>query len=157
MLFRLISAAIAGTWALAAAGTPAFAQTAGETAAKWGLLGEWKLDCKAPTSQRNQAIEFIVREGKLLQERSAGSVKDGTTLTSAAARPDGSLETVEISATTPPTTRQIVRRKQGDGRFAVWSNRVVGSEKYSIRDGKFANGGGTAPALNRCRGPAGRS
>jgi hypothetical protein len=113
MQFRPIFAGIAGASALAAAGVPAFAQTAGETAAKWGLPGEWKLDCKSPASQRNQAIEFIVRDGKLLQERSAGSVKDVTTLTSAVARPDGSLETVEVSASTPPTTRQIVRRRHG--------------------------------------------
>jgi hypothetical protein len=157
MQFRPIFAGIAGAWALTAAGVPAFAQTAGETATKWGLPGEWKLDCKSPASQRNQAIEFIVRDGRLLQERSAGSVKDVTTLTSAVARADGSLETVEISASPPPTTRQIVRRRHGDGRFAVWSNRVAGSEQYSIRDGRFANGGGTAPTLNRCRAPAGRS
>ena len=156
MSFRLIFAGIAGSLAVAAA-TPVFAQTAGEAAAKWGLLGEWKLDCKAPTSQGNQAIEFVVRDGKLLQERSAGSVKDVTTITSAVAKPDGSLETVEISATTPPTTRQIARRKQGDGRFAVWSNRIVGSEQYSIKDGKFTNSGGPAPAISRCRGSAGRT
>jgi hypothetical protein len=63
MQFRPIFAGIAGAWALAAAGMPAFAQTAGETAAKWGLPGEWKLDCKSPASQRNQAIEFTVRGG----------------------------------------------------------------------------------------------
>lgn len=157
MPFRLISAGIAGSLALAAAGTPALAQTAGDTAAKWGLLGEWKLDCRSPTSPGNLAIEFIVRDGKLVQERSDGSAKDVTTITSAVAKPDGSLETVEISAKTPPTTRQIVRRKQGDGRFAVWSNRIAGSEQYSIRDGKLANGGSPASAINRCRGPAGRT
>ena len=121
-----------------------------------GLLGEWRLDCKSPSSQGDQAIEFVIRDGKLLQERSAGTVKDLTTITSAVAKPDNSLESVEISATTPPKTRQIVRRKQGDGRFAIWSNRVAGSEQYSIKDGKFANGG-TAPTISRCRGPAGRS
>jgi hypothetical protein len=154
-LFRVIS--IAGSLALAVPGTPAFAQTAGETAAKWGLLGEWKVDCKSPASQGNQGIEFIVRDGKLLQERSAGNVKDLTTITSAVAKPDGSLETVEITATAPPTTRQLVRRKQGEGRFAVWSNRIAGSERYSIRDGKFTNSGAAAPTITRCRGPAGRT
>jgi hypothetical protein len=149
MLFRLIFAGIAGTLGT---GMPAFAQTAAEAATKWGLLGEWKLDCRSPTSPGNQAIEFVVRDGKLLQERSAGSAKDVTTITSAVAKPDGSLETVEVSA----ATRHIVRRKQGDGRFAVWSNRIAGSEQYSIRDGKFTNGGGIAPTISRCRGPAGR-
>lgn len=157
MLFRLMSAGIAGSLAVGAAGNTALAQTAGEVAARWGLLGEWKVDCKSQASQGNQGIEFIVRDGKLIQERNAGTAKDVTTITSAVARPDGSLETVEMSATTPPTTRLIVRRKQGDGRFAVWSNRIAGSEQYSIRDGKFTNGSGTAPAINRCRGPAGRT
>ncbi len=156
MLFRLSSRGIAASLALAAAGTPAFAQTAGEAAAKWGLLGEWKVDCKSPASQGNQAIEFVVRDGKLLQERSAGSVKDVTTITSAVAKPDGSPETMEVSPSNPPTTRQVVRRKQSDGRFAVWSNRIAGSEQYSIRDGKFTNSGAAAPAISRRRGPAGR-
>ncbi len=154
MMFRVISAGIVGV--LAVAGTPAYAQTAGEAAAKWGLIGEWKVDCKSPTSQANQAIEFAVRDGKLLQERNNGNAKDATTLISAAIQPDGSLETVEVAATNPPTTRQIVRRKQGEGRFTIWSNRIVGTEQYSIRDGKFTNSGGPAPAISRCRGPAGR-
>jgi hypothetical protein len=143
----------AGAFLLAAAwAVPASAQNAGETATKWGLLGEWRLDCNVPAGPSNIAIEFAVRDGKLVQERSAGNAKDSTAITSAVIRSDGSLETTEVSATQPPTTRQIVRRKQGEGRFSVWSNRAAGSEQYSVRDGKFANGG-VAPPLSRCRTP----
>lgn len=155
MRVRTITAAIAGALGLAAATVPASAQNAGDAAAKWGLLGEWRLDCNVPAGPNNIAIEFVVREGKLFQERSAGNAKDSTAITSAVIRADGTLETTEQSSTQPPTTRQIVRRKQGEGRFAVWSNRAAGTEQYSVRDGKFANGG-AAPALNRCRAP-GRS
>jgi hypothetical protein len=121
-----------------------------DVAEKWGLLGEWKLDCRTPTSPNNQAIEFVVRNGKLVLERSTGVAKDVITITSAVAKPDGSLETTEVSSSNPPMTRQIVRRKQGDGRFVVWSNRIAGSEQYTIKDGRFANGGAAA-AITRCR------
>lgn len=127
-----------------------FRQGPADVAGKWGLLGEWKLNCQAPTSPNNVSIEFVVRDDKLFQDRTAGTVRDTTAITAVGLNSDGMLETTEVSPTTPPTTRQIVRRKQGEGRFAVWSNRAAGSEQYSIKDGKFANGG-TAPALTRCR------
>jgi hypothetical protein len=149
---KLISAGVAGILAILAGGLPASAQNAGDAAAKWGLLGEWRLDCTAPTSPTNQAIIFAVRDGKLFQDRTDGKAKDSTAITSAAVRSDGALETTEVSSATPPVTRQIVRRKQGDGRFAVWSNRVSGTDQYPIKDGKFTNGN-TAPALTRCKAP----
>jgi hypothetical protein len=152
MTIRLGSASLVGALVLAASAAPAWSQTAGEAATKWGLLGEWKLDCKLPTGPNSLSIEFTIRDGKLYQERSSGTAKDSTAITSAVIRADGALETTEVSSTQPPTTRQIVRRKQGEGRFSVWSNRAAGTEQYSIRDGKFANGG-PAPALTRCRAP----
>lgn len=156
MRVRLTSAAMVGALALAAGGTPALAQTAGEAAGKWGLLGEWKLDCKAATAANNPSIEFVVRSGVLFQEQTrGGNEKDFTTIVAVTVRADGGLETTEVSNTNPPVVRQILRRKQGDGRFSVWSNRVAGTEQYPIRDGKFANGG-MAPTLNRCRAPNAR-
>ncbi len=161
MNIRLISAAVAGSLLWVAGGTPALAQipvpsqaqAAGEAAGKWGLLGEWKLDCKAATAANNPAIEFVVRNGVLFQEQTrGGNDRDYITILAASVRADGGLETTEVSNTNPPVTRQIVRRKQGDSRFSVWSNRVAGTEQYPIRDGKFTNGG-MAPALVRCRAP----
>jgi hypothetical protein len=157
LMIRWVGAGLAGALVLAASAAPAWSQTAGDAAAKWGLLGEWKLDCKLPTGPNSMSIEFAVRDGKLYQERNSGAAKDSTAITSAVIRSDGTLETTEVSSTQPPTTRQIVRRKQGDGRFAVWSNRAAGTEQYSIRDGKFVNGGGVAPALTRCRAATGKS
>jgi hypothetical protein len=153
MRIRSIYAGIAGSLLLAAATAPASAQNAGDAAARWGLLGEWRLDCNMPAGPNNVAIEFVVRDGRLVQERSAGTAKDSTAITSAVVRADGNLETTEMSSSQPPVTRQIIRRKQGEGRFFVWSNRAAGTEQYTIRDGKFVNGGNNAPALTRCRAP----
>lgn len=153
-MMGLVRAGTAGFLVLAAAAAPVRAQTAGDAAAKWGLLGEWKLDCNVPTGPNSIAIEFVVRDGRLYQERNGGTAKDSTAITSAVIRSDGTLETTEVTAGQPPATRQIVRRKQGEGRFSVWSNRAAGTEQYSVRDGKFANGG-VAPPLTRCR--AGKS
>jgi hypothetical protein len=152
MRTRLIQA---GALLLAAWAVPASAQNAGDAAAKWGLLGEWKLDCNVPTGPANQAIVFLVRDGKLFQERTDGNAKDSTAITAATIRADGMLETTEVASTNPPTTRQIVRRKQGsESRFAVWSNRIAGTEQYPIRDGKITANGNPAPPLTRCRAPA---
>src|SRR5436190_3136383 len=108
MTIRLTCAGIAGSLILAVGSAPSWAQTAGDAAAKWGLLGEWKLDCNTPTGPNNIAIEFVIREGKLYQERTAGTTKDATAITSAVIRADGTLETTEMSSANPPTTRQIV-------------------------------------------------
>jgi hypothetical protein len=145
----------AGALLLAATTVPATAQTAGDAAAKWGLLGEWRLDCNVPAAPDNQSIVFAVRDGKLYQERTDGNAKDATTITAAAIRADGTLETTEMLIAQPPATRQLVRRKQGESRFAIWSNRVAGTEQYSIRDGKFTDGS-PAPALTRCKAPGRR-
>ena len=153
MIIGLIRAGMAGALVLAASVVPTSAQTAGDAAAKWGLLGEWRLDCNTPTGPANLSIGFAIRDGKLFQERTDGAAKDSTAITSAIIRADGTLETTEAAATQPPTTRQIVRRKQGEGRFAVWSNRAAGSEQYSVRDGKLLATGAVAPPLTRCRAP----
>ena len=126
------------------------AQTIAETAARWGLLGTWRLDCSKPASRSDGALQYVVRGGKLFHDREFGDTRDSSSVMSATTKADGSLE-ITVNFVSLSQTRQYSMMKGSDGRIRAISNRNVDTNEYSIRDGKFTANGNTPPWQTRCR------
>src|SRR4051812_31256808 len=73
-------------------GTVVQAQTMAETAAGWGLLGDWRNDaCSLPLSPQSQSMKFLVKDNRLYLDRDMGAKTDSSEVTSVTIRPDGAL------------------------------------------------------------------
>ena len=127
-----------------------FAQSVAETASKWGLIGNWRLDCSQPVSSSNANLQYVVRGGKLFHDREFGDKRDSSAVMSATRKADASLEIV-VHFASLSQTRQFSFIKGGDGRIRVTFNKNVDTNEYSIKDGKFTANGNTPPWQTRCR------
>jgi len=118
-------------------------------AKKWGLIGSWKLDCSKPTSDKNAALRYSIRKGKLVHNRNFGDRQDTNPVRSAIINADG---TIELTVYFPKVkmNRQFVLRNDGGKRIRAISNRIANSSDYSIVDGKFAYNGKETPWQYRC-------
>ena len=136
--------------ALLAATSPALAQTAGEVAERWGLLGLWKIDCSRGPTKEDPAFRYIVRGGKLFQDSDDGAEKQQNLVTFAAA--DAATRTLELTVIFPPgnPAHTVVLRREGGDRFSVRSNRVTGTNDYAIKDGKLPDGRPARAVLSQC-------
>jgi hypothetical protein len=128
----------------------AFAQTPAETAAEWGLLGTWRLDCSQPASPTDPDLTYVARNGALFHDRNFGSTKDSNPVLSATTTASGGIE-ILVKFDPPGRTRQWTSIKRADGRLRTVSNRNVDTDEYSIRDGKFVANGQDAPWQTHCR------
>ena len=131
--------------ALTASGT-AFADTAADTAAKWGLLGTWKMNCNAPTSRYNMSLIYAERDGKLVIERDLGDFHDTIEVLAASTRADGMIELV-LRFAWSETWQEVLERVNDRYRTMSMKNIVTGW--YSARDGRSFVGL-PAPWLFRC-------
>jgi len=126
------------------------AQTNAETASQWGLLGTWKLDCSKPASRSDGDLQYVVEGGKLVHKREFGDVRDSSSVMSAIAKPDGSLELV-VNFVSLTQTRQYAFMKGGDGRIQTTFNRNIDTDEFTIKDRKFTANDNPTPWLTRCR------
>jgi hypothetical protein len=126
------------------------AQTAAETASRWGLLGTWRLDCSQPPSRSDGNLQYVVRGGRLFHDREFGDARDSSTVLSARTKADGSIELV-VNFVSISQTREFSLIKGRDGRIRATSNRNIDTNEYSIRGGTFAANGNTTPWQTRCR------
>jgi len=136
--------------AVLAAPEVSFAQTNAQTAASWGLLGIWRLDCSKPMSKSNPNLSYVVRSGKLFHDRDFSDARDSSPVMSVIRKADGSLELL-VNFTSLSQTRQFSFTKGSDGRIRAKSNRNVDTNEYTIKDGKFTATGNTPPWQSRCR------
>ncbi len=134
---------------LTGAPAPALAQSAAESATRWGLLGLWRVNCATPASRSETDIRYRVHEGRLYYDRDFGETRDSHLVAAAAIRADGSIE-VLITFPTFAQTRQYALIKSGDGRVRAISNRDVDTNQYTIADGKFTSNGAATPWQNKC-------
>ncbi len=143
---RLLCFAVLG---LLAAVPASRAETAAGAAARWGLLGAWKIDCSAPASVTNGELSYVVRDDTLFHDRDFGDTKDSNRVLSAAIRPDGAIDlVVEFAAFRQ--TREFVFSRDGKGRARTISNRDVETNEYTIVDGKFTQNGKRTPWQTHC-------
>lgn len=141
--------AIALLCVLGATDVQAQALTVPEAASRWGLLGTWRLDCSQPKSRANPDLSYVVRGGKLFHDRDFTTNADSSAVMSATVKDDGSMEIV-VNFTSLSQTRQFSFVKGGDGRIRAVSNRNVGTNEYTIVDGKFTSNGNITPWQTRC-------
>ena len=132
-----------------AAVAPASAETPAQAAARWGLLGTWRLDCTKPASQANQSFTFVARSGQLFQDRDlGGDSRDSSPMTQAEIAANGTIVLMTVFS---GGTRQAVFMKSDDGRRRrVMSNRDVNTDEYTIRNGLYAANGQPTPWSARC-------
>ncbi len=129
---------------------PAHAETAAETAAAWGLLGTWSLDCGLPPSGGNGYMSYVaVSGGRLVHERDFGGWRDANEVLRVTLGVGGIDLTVYFLASAQ--TRQITIAKGPDGRVRATSESLVNSNEFAISDGKFTATGTDTPWQMRCR------
>jgi hypothetical protein len=129
--------AIAIAMAAGALAAPAMAETPLESAKRWGLMGTWKVDCAAPTSQSNGALSYAARGGKLIHDRSFGKSGDSHVVSQANILASGELELL-ITFDNLKQTRRFRLKKEGAGVIRATRNCVEGGSDCSIIDGKLA-------------------
>jgi hypothetical protein len=125
------------------------AATVADTAAKWGLLGSWKLDCGAPASTGDVRDTYVVRGGMVFLDRDWGKGTDSSSVLSAAIAADNSIAIV-IKFESLLQTRENVFVKSGDRKRAL-NNRLADSNDYSVRNGVFVGNGAPTPWMTHCR------
>ena len=132
------------------AGSAACAETVAETAARWGLIGVWRLDCSVPLSTSAPRLMFVVKNGQLFHDRDFGDRQDSSQVQSVTIKPDGSLDLV-VRFTVLSQTRQFAFIKGGPDRKRAWYNRNVDTDEYTVVDGKFTANGNPTPWQFHCR------
>jgi hypothetical protein len=125
------------------------ADSAVDTATSWGLLGTWRLDCKAQASRADPDLIFVVRSGQLFHDRNWGDGSDSSAVLSATATAGGGLM-VTVKFASLSQTRQWAYVKQDDNHIRAMSNRNVDTDDYSVRDGKFTANGNSTSWQTRC-------
>ena len=126
----------------------AFAQTALDTARKWGLIGDWSVACAKPPSPENAYISYVARDGRLVY-RSA-TLKDSAVAGTATSQPDGTIR-ILVNVTWLGHTREIVYAKSADGRIQAQSNLNVATGEYTVRGAKLLSNGYEMGWHSRCK------
>jgi hypothetical protein len=132
------------------AGTAA-AETAAETARRWGLIGRWSLDCALPPDHDRGAVLAyeIVDGGRLVYRRDFGDSTDSADVIAAEISADKLLN-LHVFFPKLKQTREYGLRMQGDGSIrAVYNRDQKGN--YSIGNGLFSGNGKPTPPNYKCR------
>jgi len=135
------------------AGT-ASAETAAETASKWGLIGRWSLDCGLPPDRdRGAVLAYEVgADGRLVYRRDFGDSTDSADVIAAEISAD-SLLNLRVFFPKLKQTREYGLKMEPDGTIRAFYNRDQ-KGKYSIRNGKFAANGQPTPPNHKCSSEA---
>jgi hypothetical protein len=129
----------------------ASAETAAETARKWGLIGPWALDCSLPPDRNKGTLLAyeITSNGKLVHRRNFGDTSDESPVLSAELSDNGMLN-LRVLFPSLKQTREYGLMKQPDGTLRAIYNRNQ-KEEYTIRDGKFTDNGNPTPLQHKCK------
>ena len=125
----------------------AVAQTPSEIAARWGLIGDWRLACGGPASPANPVHRFLLRDGRLIEETDLGDRVIAGTIDRTSLREDGAL-VMEIDYAGARRERVAVR--YGPGARRIVSDRDMATGKYAIQNGRMTENGELTPAESRC-------
>jgi hypothetical protein len=132
------------------AAEPCLAETPADAASRWGLLGAWRTDCRAPVTQDGSELTYAVRNGRLFLDRDWGDGEDSNEVASATIDADGSIAVVIVFPSISQT-RLNAFIKDGGKRIRSMVSKDVNSGEYSIKDGKFTSNDGASSWLLRCR------
>jgi hypothetical protein len=130
--------------------TAARAETPAETAAAFGLLGTWAVDCRLPPSLANAYLTFAATPGgNIAHDRDFGSQRNIGEVVRASLTAGG----IDLVVFFPVSaqSRQITITKAGDGRMRTIADSFINSNEYAVRDGKLLATGTEMPWQMRCR------
>jgi hypothetical protein len=135
------------------AGT-ASAETAAETASRWGLIGRWSLDCGLPPDRDRGAVLAyeIGDDGRLAYRRDFGDSTDSADVIAAEISVDNLLN-LRVFFPKLKQTREYGLRMGADGSVRAFYNRDQ-KGNYSIRNGKFSVNGQPTPPNHKCNSEA---
>lgn len=138
---------------LTLAGT-ASAETAAETASKWGLIGRWSLDCGLPPDRDRGAVLAyeVAADGRLVYRRDFGDSTDTADVIAAEISADNLLN-LRVFFPKLKQTREYGLKMEPDGSIRAFYNRDR-KGKYSIRNGKFSANGQPTPPNHKCSSEA---
>jgi hypothetical protein len=131
------------------AGT-ASAETAAETASKWGLIGRWSLDCSLPPDRdRGAVLAYEVgADGRLVYRRDFGDSTDTADVIAAEISADNLLH-LRVFFPKLKQTREYGLRMESNGSLRAFYNRDR-KGNYSIRNGLFSANGKPTPPNFKC-------
>ncbi len=138
---------------LAVASGSARAETVAAIMTKWGLMGEWSVDCAAAAGDRTAAKRRYEpkRDGSVYHYRNFGKDKSSDKIKSVRITPEDWLELKiffkEIAVGEQDRTFALKRIRTGVIQ-AMYNYNAKG--KYSVKDGKFTSNGQDTPLQNRC-------
>jgi len=132
-----------------AAGT-ASAESAAETASRWGLIGRWSLDCSLPPDHDRGAVLAyeIADDGRLVYLRDFGDSSDSADVIAAQVSPDNLLN-LRVFFPRLKQTRDYGLKMEPDGSIRAFYNRDQNG-RYSIRNGLFSANGRPTPPSHKC-------
>jgi len=141
---------LAGVSLAIASGSAARAETPAETAAAFGLLGTWAVDCALPPSLANGYLSYVATPGgNIAHDRDFGSQRNTGEIVRAALTAGGIDLVVFFPASAQ--SRQITLAKTADGRLRIITDAFITTKEYAIRDGKLLSTGTDMPWQMRCR------
>jgi hypothetical protein len=126
------------------------AETPAQTAAAFGLLGTWAVDCRLPPSIANAWLTYAATPGgNIAHDRDFGSQRNigevvRATLTA------GGIDLV-VFFPVSAQSRQITITKAGDGRMRTMTDSFINANEYAVRDGVLLATGTQMPWQMRCR------
>ena len=129
---------------------PGRAETPAETAAAFGLLGTWAVDCRLPPSLANAYLSYVATPGgNIAHDRDFGSQRNVGEIMRASLTAGG----IDLVVFFPVTaqSRQITITKAADGRMRTIADSFINSNEYAVRDGKLLATGAEMPWQMRCR------
>jgi hypothetical protein len=129
------------------------AETVAATMNKWGLMGEWSVDCAAAAGDGTAAkLRYEAKaDGSVVHYRNFGKDKSSDKIKSVRITPEDWLELKiffkEIAVGEQDRTFALKRIRTGVVK-AMYNYNAKG--EYSVKDGKFTSNGQEAPLQNRC-------
>jgi hypothetical protein len=131
------------------AGT-ASAESAAETASRWGLIGRWSLDCSLPPDHDRGAVLAyeIADDGRLVYLRDFGDSTDSADVIAAEVSADNLLN-LRVFFPKLKQTRDYGLKMDPDGSIRAFYNRDQNG-RYSIRNGLFSANGKPTPPSHKC-------
>ena len=141
---RIAALILALLWA-----APALADSAADTATRWGLIGTWSLDCTQAAARTNNYLSFVVNGANVVHSRNFGDAQDTNNVVSL--KVTGDLLEMEIfyPGLNPPQSRFIGVVKNGPNKMISQYNHDQ-SGNFSVKDFKIVSSGQPSPYLTKC-------
>ena len=132
-----------------AALAPEHAQTAAASAAQWGILGTWALQCDKPVSRANAYLIYRAEGDRVVHDRDFGDTRDSFPVESVTILSDGTVK-LRVNFTSFNQVREWAMLRAPDGRIRVVWNQAVGGD-FSVKDSRNTKSGNEMPWQTRCK------